>query len=266
MGRAASGRSAALHAATTPGRVRASRMSIARMRAWPWGLRTTPRCSNPSRVMSSRYRPAPTRRRRSSFRRGELPIRSLVWSMPRSVPAGCARERAARLTSPQRRHNVRRAHPSCPRRLARPRPRVVVAGRRRRGADRVARRARMGAAGDRALRAPDPSTAADRVGGRGRLPVLGADTRAEGLHAGGAPAPRARARGGRRAVQPRARQSLPDGRGQHGAARRRRAGAGCGILRWPRCRSARAAASSSSRGGRTMDRARTSSSATGRSS
>ena len=43
-------------------------------------------------------------------------------------------------------------------------------------------------------------------------------------------------------------------------------GAGTGSLGWRRCRSARAAASSSSRGGRTMDRVRTWSSATERSS
>ena len=51
--------------------------------------------------MSPEYRPAPTRRRRSSTRRGELPIRSLVWSIPRSETAGARGEkgRAVDLTA-----------------------------------------------------------------------------------------------------------------------------------------------------------------------
>src|SRR6266571_2784287 len=74
MGPAASGRSAAPHAATTPGSASAFLKSSVRTRACAWVDRTTPRWSVPSRLRSSRKRPAPTRRRWSSLRRGEAPI------------------------------------------------------------------------------------------------------------------------------------------------------------------------------------------------
>src|SRR5260370_8187555 len=74
MGFVISWRSAALQTSTTPGSARARDAWIFTMRAWGWTLRTTPRCSMPSRLRSSRYRPAPARRRRSSFLRGEAPI------------------------------------------------------------------------------------------------------------------------------------------------------------------------------------------------
>src|SRR5256885_342371 len=73
MGLVISGSSAALHTATTPASARARDASIFTMRAWASTLRRTPRWSMPSRRRSSRYRPAPVRSRRSSFRRGEAP-------------------------------------------------------------------------------------------------------------------------------------------------------------------------------------------------
>src|SRR2546425_13101253 len=74
IARAASGSSAALHAATTPGSARASSSASLVIRACASTLRTTPRWSMPSRVRSSTYRPAPVSSRRSSFRGGEAPI------------------------------------------------------------------------------------------------------------------------------------------------------------------------------------------------
>src|SRR5947209_10394897 len=74
IARAASGSSAALHAATTPGSARASSSASLVIRACASALRTTPRWSMPSRVRSSTYRPAPVSSRRSSFLGGEAPI------------------------------------------------------------------------------------------------------------------------------------------------------------------------------------------------
>src|SRR2546428_3124988 len=74
IARAASGSSAALHAATTPGSARASSSASLVIRACASALRTTPRWSMPSRVRSSTYRPAPVSNRRSSFLGGEAPI------------------------------------------------------------------------------------------------------------------------------------------------------------------------------------------------
>ena len=96
MGRAASGKSAALHAATTPGKVRASRMSIAS------DARVAMRASHHAEVEQSLAGhvveiPAGAHEEAAVFlRRGELPISSLVWSMPRSVPAGGVRGKGPR--------------------------------------------------------------------------------------------------------------------------------------------------------------------------
>ena len=96
MGRAASGRSAALHAATTPGRVRAARMSIV---ADP---RVAMGASHHAEVEQSLAGhvveiPAGAHEEAAVFlRRGELPIKSLVWSMPRSVTAHGARREGPR--------------------------------------------------------------------------------------------------------------------------------------------------------------------------
>ncbi len=67
-------RSAPVHTATAPGAARARSVATATTRACASRLRTTPRCRRPGRLRSSMKRPAPTRRRRSSLRRGEVPI------------------------------------------------------------------------------------------------------------------------------------------------------------------------------------------------
>src|SRR5262245_10772896 len=71
---AMSTRSAALQTRRTPGIARAPAVATFLSRAYDSALRTTPRCSAPSRVRSSTKRPPPLRRRWSSFRRGEVPI------------------------------------------------------------------------------------------------------------------------------------------------------------------------------------------------
>ena len=94
VGRDRAARSAALQARTTPGRRRAASVATFVTRACASTLRTTPRCTSPSRVRSSRKRPPPLSRRWSSLRRGEAPIRSWCWSMPRSVTAAARGGRA----------------------------------------------------------------------------------------------------------------------------------------------------------------------------
>src|SRR5262245_32064038 len=80
-----------------------------------------------------------------------------------------------RLTRAREVAQWRHAHPARARRLARSPTALALAQRGGPRAGRVADRARLGAARDHHLRAPHPAAAADRVGGRPRLPLLRAD-------------------------------------------------------------------------------------------
>src|SRR5581483_6521394 len=85
--RAVSGRSAAVHTASTPGSARAAAASTPRMRACACTLRTTPRARHCCGWMSSTERPAPVTRRRASRLRGEAPI--MAGSVYRGDPGLC---------------------------------------------------------------------------------------------------------------------------------------------------------------------------------